>query len=247
MKSVEISFLVICGIFVTSINAHLKDNNEYFKHRPKDCTDIDIKQKSGVYKIYPEGSADGFNVYCDMTTESVNGGWTVFQRRMNGKIDFYRDWKEYKEGFGSLKSEFWLGNDRLHMLTAQGKYELMITMEDFSNQNRYAKYDNVKVGDEKSKYLLTFGTYRGNAGNSLSGHHHDKKFSTKDQDNDVSSDNCATKYKGGWWYGTCHGANLNGLYLSGKHSSNADGINWHAWRGYNYSLKRSAMMIRRLN
>lgn len=50
------------------------------------------------------------------------------------------------------------------MLTAQGKYELMLTMEDYSNQNRYAKYDNVKVGNEKSKYLLTFGTYRGNAG-----------------------------------------------------------------------------------
>ncbi|CAG2243818.1 unnamed protein product [Mytilus edulis] len=85
MKSVEISFLVICGIFVTSINAHLKDNNGYFKNRPRDCTDIDIKQKSGVYKIYPEGSADGFNVYCDMMTESVNGGWTTVERVLFSK------------------------------------------------------------------------------------------------------------------------------------------------------------------
>ncbi|XP_063442602.1 ficolin-1-like [Mytilus trossulus] len=246
MRAIGIFFLVICGILVTGIKAHLKDNNEYFKRRPKDCTDIDIKHKSGVYKIYPEGSADGFNVYCDMMTESVNGGWTVFQRRMNGKTDFYRDWKEYKEGFGSLRSEFWLGNDRLHMLTAQGKYELMITMEDFSNQNRYAKYDNFKVGNEKSKYGMTIGTYRGNAGNSLSGHHN-KQFSTKDQDNDVDSSNCATKYKGAWWYGSCHHSNLNGLYLSGKHSSFADGINWDAWRGYHYSLKHTAMMIKRLN
>ncbi|CAC5415361.1 FCN [Mytilus coruscus] len=169
----------------------------------------------------------------------------VFQRRINGKVNFYRDWKEYKEGFGSLQNEFWLGNDRLHMLTAQGKYELIITMEDFSNPNRYAKCDNVKVGDEKSKYVLTYGTYRGDAGNSLS-HHKSQKFSTKDQDNDTHSSNCATSFKGGWWYERCHGANLNGLYLSGKHSSFANGINWKAWKGYHYSLKTTAMMIRRL-
>ncbi|CAC5415359.1 Fibrinogen-like protein A,Ryncolin-4,Angiopoietin-related protein 7,Angiopoietin-related protein 1,Ficolin-3,Ficolin-1-B,Techylectin-5A,Ficolin-2,Ryncolin-1,Tenascin-R,Fibrinogen-like protein 1,Angiopoietin-1,Fibrinogen C domain-containing protein 1-A,Tenascin-N,Ryncolin-3,Tenascin,Fibroleukin,Fibrinogen C domain-containing protein 1,Techylectin-like protein,Ryncolin-2,Angiopoietin-related protein 6,Techylectin-5B,Angiopoietin-related protein 2,Angiopoietin-2,Microfibril-associated glycoprotein 4,Fibrinoge len=245
MKIAENFFLVIFGIFVTSVNAHLKDNHEYFKNRPRDCTDIDIKRKSGVYKIYPEGSADGFNVYCDMTTESVNGGWTVFQRRINGKVDFYRGWKEYKEGFGSLQNEFWLGNDRLHVLTSQGKYELIITMEDFSNQNRYAKYDNVKVGDEESKYVLTYDSERGNAGNSLS-RHNGKKFTTKDHDNDNSSGNCATVYKGAWWYYSCHSANLNGLYLSGKHSSYADGINWSTWRGPHYSLKTTAMMIRRL-
>ncbi|CAG2203678.1 Ficolin-1-A,Ryncolin-1,Fibrinogen C domain-containing protein 1,Tenascin-N,Angiopoietin-related protein 7,Angiopoietin-related protein 6,Ficolin-3,Fibrinogen C domain-containing protein 1-B,Fibroleukin,Fibrinogen-like protein 1,Ficolin-1,Ficolin-1-B,Tenascin-R,Ryncolin-2,Fibrinogen C domain-containing protein 1-A,Microfibril-associated glycoprotein 4,Fibrinogen-like protein A,Ryncolin-3,Ficolin-2,Fibrinogen alpha chain,Tenascin,Techylectin-5A,Ryncolin-4 [Mytilus edulis] len=182
MKTAENFVLVICGIFVTSVIAHLTDKKEYFKNRPSDCTDIDIKQGNGVFKIYPEGSADGFNVYCDMTTESVNGGWTVFQRRFNGKVNFYRDWKEYREGFGSLQNEFWLGNDRLHMLTSQGKFELMITLEDFSNQNRYAKYDNVKMGDEKSKYMLTYGSYRGDAGNSLS-FHKGQKFSTKDRDN----------------------------------------------------------------
>lgn len=33
----------------------------------------------------------------------------VFQRRMNGKTDFWRDWQDYVQGFGDLSREFWLG------------------------------------------------------------------------------------------------------------------------------------------
>lgn len=36
-------------------------------------------------------------------------------------MDFYRDWAAYKRGFGSQLSEFWLGNDNIHALTAQGR------------------------------------------------------------------------------------------------------------------------------
>ena len=33
----------------------------------------------------------------------------VIQRRLNGGLDFDRDWEAYKEGFGDKKGEFWLG------------------------------------------------------------------------------------------------------------------------------------------
>lgn len=33
----------------------------------------------------------------------------VFQRRMNGETDFWRDWQNYALGFGNLTREFWLG------------------------------------------------------------------------------------------------------------------------------------------
>ena len=34
----------------------------------------------------------------------------VFQRRFKGTVDFYRNWTEYKHGFGHVDSEHWLGN-----------------------------------------------------------------------------------------------------------------------------------------
>ena len=84
----------------------------------------------------------------------------------------------------------------------------------------------------------------GNSGDSLAVHR-GMPFTTKDQDNDnYGSHNCAIKYKGAWWYERCHSSNLNGLYLSGSHPSDSDGVNWYDWKGYHYSLKRTEMKIR---
>ena len=71
------------------------------------------------------------------------------------------------------------------------------------------------------------------------------QFSTKDQDNDLRKvSSCAVNFKGAWWYYDCHRSNLNGQYLGGHHDTFADGINWKAFRGYFYSLKRSEMNLR---
>ncbi|KAM4663906.1 ficolin-1-like isoform 1-T1 [Discoglossus pictus] len=196
---------------------------------------------SDWYTIYPDGDQP-LKVLCDMHTDG--GGWTVFQRRWDGSVDFFRDWKSYKTGFGSRLNEFWLGNDNLHKITSAGTWELRIDLQDFENTKHFAKYSSFKILGEAEKYKLLLGDFKeGNAGDSMAVHGN-IKFSTKEQDNDQYSGNCADMHNGGWWYSDCLHANLNGLYFLGQHSSNAKGINWRHGKGYNYSYKYSEMKIR---
>ena len=83
----------------------------------------------------------------------------------------------------------------------------------------------------------------GNAGDSLS-IHRGERFSTKDRDNDKTSEDCAKTYQGAWWYYGCHNSNLNGRYRGGQHSSLGDGINWYHWKGDYYSAKQADMKIK---
>ena len=41
----------------------------------------------------------------------------VIQRRYNGEINFYRNWTDYKYGFGSVDNEIWLGKNDYSDLT----------------------------------------------------------------------------------------------------------------------------------
>ena len=123
------------------------------------------------------------------------------------------------------------------------RYQLRIDMEDFDGERRYALLQGFMISSEADGYRLTVANYSGDAGDNFSAMS-GIRFSTKDKDQDTYSGNCASAYKGGWWYTACHASNLNGLYLSGSHESYADGINWHAWRGHHYSLKTVEMKIR---
>ena len=171
----------------------------------------------------------------------------VFQRRMDGTEDFYRGWADYVKGFGDLNGEFWLGLNKIHRLTQAANTTLRVDLADFEGQTRYAKYTTFQVRDSSRKYQLNIGGYSGNAGDTMTPSdygHNGKKFTTKDQDNDIKANNCAIQFKGAWWYSNCHRANLNGLYLSGNHTSSADGVNWKEWKGYKYSLKISEMKLK---
>uniref|UniRef100_A0A8D1V1C6 Fibrinogen C-terminal domain-containing protein n=1 Tax=Sus scrofa TaxID=9823 RepID=A0A8D1V1C6_PIG len=210
---------------------------------PRTCKELLTRGHflSGWHTIYlPD--CQPLTVLCDMDTDG--GGWTVFQRRSDGSVDFYRDWAAYKRGFGSQLGEFWLGNDHIHALTAQGTNELRVDLVDFEGNHQFAKYRSFQVAGEAEKYKLVLGGFlEGNAGDSLSSHR-DQFFSTKDQDNDNHSGNCAEQYHGAWWYNACHSSNLNGRYLRGLHTSYANGVNWRSGRGYNYSYQVSEMKVR---
>ncbi|XP_028391584.1 ficolin-1-like isoform X2 [Dendronephthya gigantea] len=208
----------------------------------KSCADLyklGVRQ-DGVYTINPDGLGS-FKVSCDMSKDG--GGWTVFQRRQDGSQDFYVGWSDYKAGFGDLNGEFWLGLDKIHRLTKSGQNVLRVDLMDFRGAKRHAKYGTFSVADESDKYRLTIGSYRsGYAGDSLD-YHNQMQFTTKDNDNDAWSRNCASYHKGAWWYKNCFRSNLNGLYVDAG-QINSEGINWYRWKLSYYSFKKSEMKIR---
>ncbi|CAG2196068.1 Ficolin-1-A,Ryncolin-1,Fibrinogen C domain-containing protein 1,Tenascin-N,Angiopoietin-related protein 7,Ficolin-3,Fibrinogen C domain-containing protein 1-B,Fibrinogen-like protein 1,Ficolin-1,Ficolin-1-B,Tenascin-R,Ryncolin-2,Techylectin-5B,Fibrinogen C domain-containing protein 1-A,Microfibril-associated glycoprotein 4,Fibrinogen-like protein A,Ryncolin-3,Tenascin-X,Ficolin-2,Tenascin,Angiopoietin-related protein 2,Techylectin-5A,Ryncolin-4 [Mytilus edulis] len=219
------------------VGKKVKENEktEKSKQRPIDCGDVKTKTGNGIYKIYPKHSVVGFDVYCDF--EIDNTGWTVFQRRLNGSIDFYRGWNSYVNGFGDLEAEFWLGNQKIHSLTKQGNYELRVDISDFHGTKAYARYASFSVGDASTNYKLTVTGYSGNAGDSLD-YSNGQAFTTKDRDNFPVGKNCAIRRQGAWWYKHCAESNLNGVYR--------EGIEWYHWKKNSHSMKSSSMMIRRL-
>ncbi|XP_077981920.1 fibrinogen-like protein A [Glandiceps talaboti] len=142
----------------------LQDPNSDSRNQIRDCYDVQQSgySSSGNYIIQPQDDGEQFRVYCDMETDS--GGWTVFQRRMDGRLDFFRNWQSYKDGFGNVNAEFWLGNDKLFRLTNQRVYQLRVDMEDFDGKTAYALYGQFAIGDETSGYKLVIGDYSGTAG-----------------------------------------------------------------------------------
>ncbi|XP_078381917.1 uncharacterized protein LOC144664633 isoform X2 [Oculina patagonica] len=211
----------------------------------KNCAELykSGKRNSGVYTIDPDGSGT-FDVFCDQTT--VGGGWTVFQKRLDGSVDFYRGWDDYKQGFGNLNGEFWLGLEEIHRLTSSGQYKLRVDLEDFAGNTAYAEYNSFGVASEGTKYQLSIGSYSGTAGDSLT-YHNSYPFTTKDQDNDYrSSSNCAVEYKGAWWYYGCYHSSLNGIYRQSEYND-VTSVNWYHWKQNHNSLKRTEMKMRPVN
>lgn len=218
---------------------------------PADCQDVYLSKGMkypGSYVIVVQSnlSPKPFKVRC---RQKDNAGWTVIQRRLDGSVDFYRGWEEYKRGFGNMESEFWLGNEYIYELTNQGDYKLRIEMTDWDGKSYWVEYSHFRLGDEANKYSLHAHGYSGTAGDSLTADwvsHNNLPFSTKDNDNDKRFyDNCAKHYHGAWWFNSCFESHLNGVYYHrGAHRDYfvRNGIQWNALHAH-ASLKQVTMMI----
>ncbi|XP_034473997.1 ficolin-1-like [Drosophila innubila] len=204
---------------------------------PLNCTGV---KSSGIREILiPNFSNEPFKVACDAETQG--GGWMIILRRIDGSVDFYRNWSDYKEGFGDLNGEFFLGLDKIHALTTDSNQELLVVLEDFEGNEVFETYEEFAIGNEDRKYVLhTVGKANGTAGDSLS-YHRDMYFSTHDQDNDYFPGNCAVSSTGAWWYNYCQRGQITGRY---KVNTWGNGINWRSFKGMEYSLKSAVMMIR---
>ncbi|XP_060574939.1 fibrinogen beta chain-like isoform X2 [Ruditapes philippinarum] len=218
-----------------------------------DCYDIyknDKDSKSGVYNIMLWRSNETINVYCDMDTSPP--GWTVFQNRFDGSVDFYRSFSAYMHGFGNIDGEYWLGLRFIEEMTRQYESVLRIDLLSANHSHVHEIFQNFSLSNYPN-----FRLYLGNQ--TVEGIPDNKKgfidlngqgFTTYDHDVDrIRGENCAILTHGGWWYQQCTTANLNGQYVNppGSISSingGSGGFIYFDWQGVN-TLKASKMMFRK--
>ena len=176
------------------------------------------------------------SVYCDQTTDG--GGWTVIQRRQSPYlVSFNRGWVEYQGGFGNISSDFWLGNDNIHLLSHPAPVKIRFELEASGGHQGYAEYENFTISGSSDNYRINLSGYSGNLGNSFYSSHNiwwaenNMQFSTPDKDNDGHPGGQCGGYSG-WWFNHCGLINLNRL----------DYPKWNKW--YQSSVIRSEMKIR---
>ncbi|XP_059175910.1 ficolin-1-like [Physella acuta] len=184
-------------------------------------------------------SLGGKLVLCD--TESDGGGWILIQRRFNFDVNFRRNWADYKNGFGSLDGDFWIGNDFISQLTQAGYNEVRFDLK-FEGRSYYTGNGNFSVQNEAALYRMTVGNYTGNATNYFR-HLNGRSFTTIDRDNDAySGDNCARCFHGGWWYNGCHTMNINGQHGNVQYGQ---GLNFRPVTTFYQSLSFIEMKVRK--
>ncbi|XP_051860815.1 fibrinogen-like protein 1 [Drosophila albomicans] len=171
-----------------------------------------------------------FDVLCD--SQLAGPGWIVIQQRVWGNESFNRDWATYRKGFGSYRSDFFLGLEKIYRITSLQRHELYIHLVAQNGSTYNARYDDFKISDEDNGYKLSLGKFSGTINEDAMRYAENKKFSTFDRDNDIHDRNCAVVYKSGWWYTNCYNCNLNALY--------GPSLNWYKRN----PLKEAKMLIR---
>ncbi|XP_021359478.1 fibrinogen-like protein A [Mizuhopecten yessoensis] len=203
-------------------NADVSVSTKYFSKGPNICKGVPQGSPSGEYQIkYKDGSS--MNLFCDM--DAAEGPWAVIHSRTHGNVDFYRNWVEYKNGFGNLNGDFWIGKLGLYMVQ---NIEKNINFK-YWFPGEFC-YPHFTTGDGMD-YGNGFG------------------FTTYDKDNDgrdPTSKDCAEERHGAWWHDRCTLTNLNGVYHQ------EDGYDWEAMSWIEFPdpdryftpLRKAKMMIR---
>lgn len=218
-------------------NITLFMNNVYGLSACPDTTKV-----TGVYRLRPRLSTIApFPVYCEYST-TYGDGWIVLERRFNGNLSFDRTWASYRNGFGSLQDEFWLGLEKMHQITRSGSYEALIVLNGDNGKDYDVKYTQFTIGSEFEKYPLKFGKYTANTADDELKVHNNKKFTTTDNNN--SNNTCASMYSSGWWYTNCHNGNLNVPFKDGKLKTQSV---WFDLRNKTEYLTAVRLMIRALD
>ena len=224
--------------------------------RPKDCYDLKCykvsKAKDGPHTIYPDTpDLTNFSLQVSCDQETDGGGWIMYMRRLNGTVDFTRNWDDYKRGFGENgdnMTELWLGNENVYqVLQSYGttECELRIEMDAWDETERWLVASNFRMNNETSKYTLNWDDVIGPYPEIYSNWNYHKllEFRTNDSENPhcVGS---VDQYTGGWWY-ECSSLFLTGKYVNEEVKTYKSISVVDSKHGY--PLKRARLMLRPTN
>ena len=181
-----------------------------------------------------------------VTTTSMPAEPVVFLHRQDASVSFTRPWVDYKNGFGSPDTNYWMGLHHIHTLTSSKAYRLRVDMTDWVGKKLWAGYDRFSVGPESSNYTLNVTGYDSDSTvPDEMQYQNGMMFSTYDRDNDGWRFNCARYKKGGWWYERCFHVSPTGLYLKGGGCSRKGTTWWNLPDHYCrfYSFKRMTFTL----
>ncbi|XP_067685874.1 techylectin-5B-like [Haliotis asinina] len=196
----------------------------------QDCTEgyntHHYNKGSGIFLIHPYMAPSPFKVKCRMEY----GGNTYIQIHDDGSTHFNRSWQEYKDGFGDLTKDFWLGNDKIAYITNGRSQLLLFKTKDISStvyrQRIYKSFTLSQDGLYTMTYERSWAHIRpeyigGDCLAELKG----QPFSTFDRDNDESPLNCAQEHQSGFWFKDCTPCNPNGVWSETPDKMRA-GVPW---------------------
>ncbi|KAH3860503.1 hypothetical protein DPMN_023403 [Dreissena polymorpha] len=171
---------------------------------PRDCLEVYARNhtRPGLYEVQPDQSPVTFKAWCE-------DGWTVLQRHIDNSVDFAsKYWDDYLMGFSDPRnSNFWLGLEHMHYISAQNNYTLRINMTGYTGKQYWAQYEDFTVDSEVNNFSLTVSNYTGNYKDGFANSTGD--FETGDH----GHSNCIDKTSGGWWVVRCvpFDTNLNNM------------------------------------
>ena len=145
--------------------------------------------------------------------------WIIFQQRVEDTLGYDHSWVIYKNGFGAVGGNYWMGNEKVHFLKTSGQYMLRIKMMSITIGWVSAEYNFFYLDVEFQFYKIHLGGYSGDCrgdpmlytGDDGIFYHNGMNFSASDSDNDMlPTVNCATNRLSGWRFNACAYVNLNG-------------------------------------
>ncbi|XP_013400590.1 uncharacterized protein LOC106166537 [Lingula anatina] len=166
--------------------------SRHYTKVPHDCADY--YGVDGVHCINVNSMNRQLRVSCEE-------GWTVLMRRTGPDLSFDRPWLEYRDGFGDVTGDHWLGLEAFHHLTNQGNYSFMVEVKSLITGRYYwESHHGFRIGPESEKYV--FNEFPQGVGNLSQNAVYwsflfDMPFSTFDAENDNDDNrNCAEAFEG---------------------------------------------------